>query len=228
MSIEISTDNGGGVASVLEQMSSSAFVGGNSTGLTVAQTAGTSTMFYNGGFIDANGTSIGYVSRSGGSSVAGGNTSSNINWANPVAISGRINAQTNFQTQCVFRMNIGAANATLGTPSVRSIGVLFGASAADTLSALVLEVHNGTTLTSVTTSFTPTFGQMFDVLVYSDGTGNAYCYVNGSLVGSSSAAPSTQLAGGGGQSVFVIGLQNVTTPTASSRCYFYNLKWLTN
>jgi hypothetical protein len=211
---------------VISQMSPSAFVAGVATGLSAAQTAGSSTMFFNGGFIDANGTGVGYVSRTGGASVRGGNTSTGINWAKPVAISGRINAQTNFQTQCVFRMNIGASVSTLGTPSVRSIGVLFGASATNTLSALVLEVHDGTSLSSVTTSFTPTFGQMFDVLVYSDGTGNAYCYVNGSLVGSSSAAPST--AATGGQNLFVIGLQNVTTPTAASRAYFYNLKWMIN
>jgi hypothetical protein len=212
--------------SVVSQMSPSAFVAGVATGLTASQTAGSSTMFFNGGFIDANGTGVGYASRTGGSSGRGGNSSTGINWAKPVAISGRINAQTNFQTQCVFRMNIGAAVSTLGTPSVRSIGVFFGASATNTLSALVLEVHDGTTLTSVTTSFTPTFGQLFDVLVYSDGTGNAYCYVNGSLVGSSAAAPST--AASGGQNLFVIGLQNVTTPTAVSRSYFYNLKWLIN
>ena len=194
--------------------------------LTAANTAGSSTTFINGATFLANGTSTGYVARYCGSFIRGGTTSTGINWTRPVAISARIGAQVAFQTQCVYRLNIGGSTGTIATPTERSIGVSFGASATSVLSALVLEVHNGTTLTSVTTSFTPTHNQMFDVLVYSDGAGNAYCYVNGSLVGSSSAAPSTAAANG--QSIVVVGLQNVTTPTATSTGVLFNLKFLVN
>ena len=194
--------------------------------LNAAQTAGSSSAFVSGATFLANGTSTGYVSRSCGSFIRGGSTSTGINWTRPVAISARIGGQTAFQTQCVYRLNIGSSTSVLGTPAVRSIGVRFGASATSVLSALVLEVHDGTTLSSVTTSFTPTLNQIFDVAVYSDGAGNAYCYVNGSQVGSSSGAPST--AASGGQNIVQVGLENVTTPTATSTGVLFNLKFLVN
>jgi len=194
--------------------------------LSATNTAGSSTAYINGATFLANGTAAGYVSRSCGSFIRGGNTSTGINWTRPVAISARIGSQVTFQTQCVYRLNIGGTTAAIATPTVRSIGVSFGASSTSVLSALVLEVHDGTTLSSVTTSFTPTHQQMFDVAVYSDGAGNAYCYVNGSEVGSSSGAPSTAAANG--QSTVVVGLQNVTTPTATSTGVLFNLKFLVN
>jgi hypothetical protein len=136
-----------------------------------------------------------------------------------------LGAYFQFQTQCVYRLNIGLGTAVLGTPGVRSIGVKFGASAANTLSALVLEVHNGSALTSVTTSFTPTFGQLFDVVVYSDAT-NVFCYVNGSQVGTSSAGPTTEAISG--QNIVQVGMENTSVPTVGSSGAFYHLKYLIN
>ena len=225
MSISISQTDGGGIASVLEQMSP-ATVPTIASLLNASNTAGSSTAFINGATFLANGTSTGYVTRHCGAFIRGGSTSTGINWTRPVAISARIGGQTTFQTECVYRLNIGGSSGTPVTPNTRSIGVSFGASATSVLSALVLEVHDGTTLSSVTTSFTPTHQQMFDVAVYSDGAGNAYCYVNGSQVGSSSGAPSTAAANG--QNNVVVGLQNVTTPTATSTGVLFNLKFLVN
>jgi hypothetical protein len=54
---------------------------------------------------------------------------------------------------------------------------------------LELQVHDGTTLTNVSSSFTPVANQAFDVLVDSDGSGNVTLYVNGSSVATSSAGP---------------------------------------
>jgi hypothetical protein len=55
--------------------------------------------------------------------------------------------------------------------------------------ALQLIVHNGTSLTSVTSSFTPTSSAAFDITFNSDGAGNVIMLVNGNQVASSSAGP---------------------------------------
>jgi hypothetical protein len=54
---------------------------------------------------------------------------------------------------------------------------------------LQLEVHNGTTLTSVTSSFAVTAQVGFDWDIESDGAGNVTLYVNGSSVATSTAGP---------------------------------------
>jgi hypothetical protein len=54
---------------------------------------------------------------------------------------------------------------------------------------LTLQVHNGTTLTSVTSSFAVIGGQAFDWDIISDGAGNVTLYVNGASVATSSAGP---------------------------------------
>lgn len=54
---------------------------------------------------------------------------------------------------------------------------------------LLLQVHNGTTLTSVTSSFAVTANVAFDWDVESDGAGNVTLYVNGVSVATSSAGP---------------------------------------
>jgi hypothetical protein len=54
---------------------------------------------------------------------------------------------------------------------------------------LTLQVHNGTTLTSVTSSFAVIGGQAFDWDIISDGAGNVTLYVNGSSVATTSAGP---------------------------------------
>jgi hypothetical protein len=54
---------------------------------------------------------------------------------------------------------------------------------------LTLQVHNGTTLTNVTSSFAATTGVAFDWDIISDGAGNVTLYVNGSSVATSSAGP---------------------------------------
>jgi hypothetical protein len=63
---------------------------------------------------------------------------------------------------------------------------------------LTLEVHNGTSLTSVTSSFAVTGGVAFDWDIISDGSGNVTLYVNGASVATSSAGPT--------------GLHNVSPP----------------
>jgi hypothetical protein len=54
---------------------------------------------------------------------------------------------------------------------------------------LTLQVHNGTTLTSVTSSYAVVGGTAFDWDIVSDGAGNVTLYVNGASVATSSAGP---------------------------------------
>jgi hypothetical protein len=196
------------------------------SGMTAVNTSGSSTAIANGSNFGSGSSTAGYCLRNAQIPSRGGNTSGGINWTRPVALSARLGAYFQFQTQCVFRMNIGGSTADLATPTTRSIGVSFGASAANTLSALVLEVHNGTSLASVTTSFTPTFTQQFDLVVYSDGAGNVTCYVNGTQVGTSAAGPTTAAAAN--QNILQLGLLNTSVPTLGSSLAVYNLKYLVN
>jgi hypothetical protein len=65
----------------------------------------------------------------------------------------------------------------------------FGIRSTGAGNALALLVHNGTTLTAVTSSFTPSASAAFDFQIHSDGAGNVTLYVNGSSVATSSAGP---------------------------------------
>ena len=213
------------VNGLIAQMNSSAWVGVPASTMAAANLGGGSTTANVAGTIISTGsTAVGYGLRWANAPARGANINGGINWSRPAAISARMGSYFQLQTQAVFRMNLGASTTVLGTPAVRSIGVSFGASATNTCSALVLEVHNGTTLTSVTTSFTPTHTQLFDCAVYSDGTGNVYCYVNGVQVGTSAAGPSTLASTN--QNAAQIGMENVTVPTTYSTGAFYNFKFL--
>jgi hypothetical protein len=61
---------------------------------------------------------------------------------------------------------------------------------------VTLQVHNGTTLTNVTSSFAPTQEVAFDWDLYSDGAGNVTLYINGSQVATSSAGPTSYQSAG--------------------------------
>ena len=56
-------------------------------------------------------------------------------------------------------------------------------------SVLELQVSNGTTVTTVSSSFTPTLKQCFDWEIYSDGAGNVSLSVNDSQVATTTAGP---------------------------------------
>jgi hypothetical protein len=76
--------------------------------------------------------------------------------------------------------------------------------------ALQLVVTNGTTVTTVTSSFTPTLRQVFDWKIYSDGAGNVTLYVNDSQVATTTAGPSTSGS-------FGLYMEGVDTTVSSTR-----------
>ena len=117
-----------------------------------------------------------------------------INWAKPVGFSSKHISFYRYSDLATARVSFGIVGATVGVPTVRSIGFSMTASTPTVFNPLVLEVHNGTTLTTVTSSFTPTLNSVFEVICYSDGNGNVTLYVNGASVATTSAGPTTKNA----------------------------------
>jgi hypothetical protein len=79
-----------------------------------------------------------------------------------------------------------ASNGTTGDLAVRGVAIKRIAAG-----AIILQSHNGTTLTSTTSSFTPTNNSWFDVTIVSDGAGNVSLSINDSVVASNSGGPTT-------------------------------------
>ena len=80
-----------------------------------------------------------------------------------------------------------ASGSTTGELTLRGVGVRQIANG-----ALQLVVHNGTTFTAVTSSFTPTVAQSStDLRIVSDGAGNVTLFNNDTQIATTSAGPST-------------------------------------
>lgn len=188
----------------------------------VTSGGGSSTMSSYGGSMGSSSSLAGYVLRHTSPYMRGQNVTGGIQWQKPQMFAVRIAPYYAWQTASIFRMTLGSNTATLNILANRGIGISFGASATNTLSALVLDVHNGTTLTSVTSSFTPVLTQGFDVIVYSDGAGNVTLYVNDVQVATTSAGPST--SGVANYNIMQIGIENTTTLTTGSNLGFNSLK----
>jgi hypothetical protein len=92
------------------------------------------------------------------------------------------------------RINLGgrSANAT-GALTQKGIGLF---KAGGTGSLIYLTVHNGTTLTNVSSGVTNATGQSFKYVIYSDGTGNVTLYLDGVSVATTSAGPTGMTVSG--------------------------------
>jgi hypothetical protein len=137
------------------------------------------------------GSVIGSAARSIQTYVQGAPAGGTINWTKPAGFSGKYISFFRYSPVATARVSLGKVGSTVGVPTVRSIGFSMTASADTVYNPLVLEVHNGTTLTTVTSSFTPLLNKVFEVLCYSDGAGNVTLYVNNVAVATSSAGPTT-------------------------------------
>jgi hypothetical protein len=194
---------------------------------TVTGTGSSSTLNANGYTVQLGSTVGSYATRSQTLWPNRVAVTGNLQWTRPVGFAARVAVYNRMDVNAQWGISFGQATATLATPTVRSIGCYFAASAANTPGVLVLEVHDGTGYYTVNSSFTPTFNQLFDVACYSDGAGNAYLYVNGSQVATSANAPSTN-GGATYQTVLQAGYKAVGTPTGTSNSVFQCLKFLTN
>ena len=151
----------------------------------------TGALFGNGFLLAAPQSVLGSAARSVQTYVQGAPAGGTINWTKPVGFSGKYLTYYRYSVGAIARVSLGKVVSTVGVPTVRSIGFNMTASADAVPNPLVLEVHNGTTLTTVTSSFTPIFNKVFEALCYSDGLGNVTLYVNNVAVATSSAGPTT-------------------------------------
>jgi hypothetical protein len=92
------------------------------------------------------------------------------------------------------RINLGGRSANaVGGLTQKGIGLF---KAGGTGSLIYLTVHNGTTLTNVSSGVTNATGQSFKYVIYSDGTGNVTLYLDGVSVATTSAGPTGMTVSG--------------------------------
>jgi hypothetical protein len=119
----------------------------------------------------------------------------------------------------ISRVTFGKNNA-VGDPVINCVGIRMTAS-----NAMQLIVHNGTTLTAVTTtsSFVPTVPITCDIRIVSDGAGNVQLYINDTLEATTTAGP-TGTSGTSSASAFMTEAQNTAIITGSPASHgIYNL-----
>jgi hypothetical protein len=112
-----------------------------------------------------------------------------VNFAKRIWISGRSLINLPTQANYLCRVSFGKAEASgVGDLSARGLGWKY---TCGTSQVVQLMVHNGTTLTTVNSSFTPS-GTAFSWDIVSDGNGTVTLYINGSSVATTTAGPSTR------------------------------------
>jgi len=134
--------------------------------------------------------------------LSGYSDESKIDYSKKIWVAGR--ASINFSATYVGDANtsvscaIGGFNTnTTGNMNVAGIG---WRKAGGSGAFVTLMVHNGTTFTTVATTKTVATLEVFDWLIYSDGTGNVTLYINGVSSATTSAGPTG--LGGANQNVY--------------------------
>jgi hypothetical protein len=137
-------------------------------------------------------TAIGYGILSFGlyfhSRGSGGNAATPLPWNKRFVAQFRFHPRTlGTDANTVNRVLFGkASGSTTGELTLRGVGVRQIASG-----ALELVVHNGTTFTAVTSSYTPANLSSSDLRIVSDGAGNVTLFNNDTQIATTSAGPST-------------------------------------
>ena len=143
------------------------------------------------------------------------------NWAKAFTATFRYSRNsTASDSNSISRVTFGKNTFVGGDPTVCCVGIRMAGS-----NALQLIVHNGTTLTAVTTtsSIVPTVPNTLDIRITSDGAGNVSLFVNDVLEATTSAGP-TGTSGTSASSYIVNEAQNaaIITGTAATSS-IYNL-----
>ena len=160
----------------------------------------------------ATGSAIAYIFNY--NSSRGQQFASGADFTKRTTIGGRfIKTTTTADASTVFRFLLGKSvpSPSAGDLAVRGIGFRQVANG-----ALELQVHNGTTLYNITSSFTPTANQSYDVVIVAD-AGTATMFVNGSSVATSANAPTALL--GTNYGILEVETQNTATLTGSALNY---------
>ena len=137
-------------------------------------------------------TATGYAQNSGAfvNNTRGGLYNGGIDWSKRVMFGGRFSRNTTTpDTNTAFRYSLGRFSSQVPSDIVstdKQVGIKVSGSG-----AIVLYAANGSALSTVTSSFTPTNGSAYDVVITSDGAGNVVLYVNGSSVATSTGGPTS-------------------------------------
>jgi hypothetical protein len=134
------------------------------------------------------------------------------NWAKPFTATFRYSRNSSASdANSISRVTFGKNNA-VGDPTINCVGIKMAGSG-----AMQLIVHNGTTLTAVTTtsSFVPSVPITCDIRIVSNGAGTAQLYINDVLEATTTAAP-TGISGTSGASYFMTEAQNADIITGSA------------
>jgi hypothetical protein len=138
----------------------------------------------------------------GAGSLGGYSDERKIDYSKKIWVAGR--ASTNYSATYVGDANtsvscaLGGFNTnTVGDMNVAGIG---WRKAGGSGAFVTLMVHNGTTFTTVATTKTVATLELFDWLIYSDGTGNVTLYINGVSSATTSAGPTG--LGGANQNIY--------------------------
>lgn len=144
--------------------------------------------------------------------------SNNIDWTKPIAFGFRIvQAALSVDTNSIFRAILGEVNSiNTGDPTSRSIGIKFNGGG-----NIVLLAHDGTTLTSVTTSTGLTTNVSQDILITSDGNGTINLYSNNSLIGTTTLGPKTLVSGFGNFNNLNFRVENNNTPVGNQNSIYF-------
>ena len=171
----------------------SAVYGGNTSGLTARYTAlygpNTATAGYAMAVWDTADSGHGMYGFTRGVSYEQRAWNKGI-WASGRGVVGGSNNTFNGDANTTVRVSVGGKSSiTSGAISATEPG--FGWLIPGMGNALQLQVSNQSTVTTVTSSFTPVARQVFDWKMFSDGTGNVTLWINDSVVATTTAGPST-------------------------------------
>jgi hypothetical protein len=170
---------------------------------------------YAKGVYDTNSSSIGFAGYTRGVNLTNRNWSKKV-WMTGRCMVGHFSLSTyNGSANTYARVSLGGYTAIAAgdmTAAVRGIGWRLQGGGA---SVLELQVANGTTVTNVSSSFTPTVQQVFDWEIYSDGAGNVTLYVNDSQVATTTAGPTGTATSG-------LYMEGVDTTAASTSAFILN------
>jgi hypothetical protein len=148
---------------------------------------------------------------------SGQTVNANLNWSRRVVVAARIvRSSISPSSESIFRVTIGEVqNSNTGDPAVAAIGIKVVGSG-----AMEILAHDGTSLTTFSTSHTPSVNQAFDLILVSDGAGNVEAFVNGSSVGSTTGGPTTLLAGTATNRNFYAKVENTSSFTSGPNQYY--------
>ena len=146
---------------------------------------------------------------------SGSNLSIPLNWNKRFVAQFRFHPRTlGTEANTINRVLFGKANGTTtGELTLRGVGVRQIANG-----ALELVVHDGTTFTAVTSSYTPVVNSSTDIRIVSDGAGNVTLFNNDTQIATTSAGAST--AGSTNNAFLTIESENIGVITGTNNTLY--------